>query len=98
MAPAWRVDAGIITPNLNYGLSAVAAATSSRTLGDIVDDSTTLLMYVPFEPLGLARTTASTTDVRFAINASSLNEIFPAGICKRAVLSTLNSTRPAFTS
>src|SRR5579859_1456166 len=81
-----------------YGLSARADAMSRRRLGDIVDERTTLLTYEPFAPVGLARTTASTTDVRFAINASSLNESLPAGICSRAVLSTLNSTRPAFTS
>src|SRR5258706_9028229 len=81
-----------------WGLSAVAAATSRRTLGDIVDDNTTLFIYVPFAPLGRARTTASITDVIFDIKASSLKDNFPAGICNRAVLSTLNSTRPAFTS
>src|SRR5712692_29886 len=81
-----------------YGLSASALATSRRTLGDMVDESTTLFTYAPFAPVGRARTTASMTDVRLAINASSLNESFPAGICRSAVLSTLNSTRPAFTS
>src|SRR5438128_12137398 len=81
-----------------YGLSANADGTSRRTLGDIVDASTTLFTYVPFAPDGLARTTASITDVMLVISASSLNDNFPAGTCSRAVLSTLNSTRPACTS
>ena len=65
---------------MDYGFSAIAAATSRRRLGDIVDERTTLLTYAPFAPVGLARTTASTTEVRFAINASSLNESLPAGM------------------
>src|SRR5258708_5258350 len=84
--------------HLCFYFSARADGMSRRMLGDIVEDRTTLLIYVPFAPDGRARTTASTTDVIFASRDSSLKESFPAGICRRAVLSTLNSTRPALTS
>src|SRR5579884_3671543 len=80
------------------GLRASAFCTSRRTPGDMVDERTTLLTYAPFAPLGRARTTASMIEAIFDINASSLKESLPAGICKRAVLSTRNSTRPALTS
>src|SRR5260370_12891358 len=80
------------------GFSAMAVGTSKRTLGDIVDDNTTLLTNAPFEPDGFARTTESITAVILASNASSPKESFPAGICKSAVLSTLNSIRPSLAS
>src|SRR2546430_2284618 len=76
----------------------MAVGTSKRTLGDIVDDNTTLLTNAPFDPDGFERTTESITAVILASNASSPKESFPAGICKSAVLSTLNSTRPSLAS
>src|SRR4029079_14646191 len=71
---------------------------SMRTPGPIVDDSVTLLRYLPFAAAGFAWTTLSTSACAFAISASPANDILPTGAWMMPVLSTRNSTLPALIS
>ena len=71
---------------------------SMRMPGPIVDDSVTLLRYLPFAAAGLAFTMLSTSACVLAISDSAANEIFPTGAWMMPVLSTRNSTLPALIS
>ena len=69
-----------------------------RMPGPIVDDSVTLLRYLPFAAAGLAFTMLSTSACVLAISDSAGNEVFPTGAWMMPVLSTRNSTLPALIS
>src|SRR4029078_7907464 len=71
---------------------------SMRTPGPIVDDSVTLLRYLPLAAAGLALTMLSTSAWALATSASPLNDILPTGAWMIPDLSTRNSTLPALIS
>src|SRR5439155_1712671 len=77
---------------LKYG------AGSTRTPGDMVALIVRPSRYRPFALAGRARTTASITAFPFSTSAFSSNENLPTGTATLPFLSSLNSTRPAFTS
>src|SRR5690606_8930954 len=71
---------------------------STRTPGLIVEETVTLEIYRPLTPAGRALPTASSTAAAFSEICSAGNERRPMATPILAVLSSLNSTRPAFTS
>src|SRR6059036_3212359 len=73
-------------------------AGSTRTPGDIVALIVTPSRNRPLAVAGRARTTASITAFPFSTSALSSNENLPTGTATLPFLSSLNSTRPAFTS
>src|SRR6185503_17976029 len=71
---------------------------SILTPGPIVDDSVTLLRYLPLAADGFALTMLSTSAWALATRDSGANEILPNGAWMMPVLSTRNSTLPALIS
>src|SRR5258708_17867384 len=66
--------------------------------GPIVDDTVTLLRYLPLAAAGFARTMLSTSACALATSESVANDILPSGAWMMPVLSTRNSTLPALIS
>src|SRR4029453_8363172 len=73
-------------------------AVSMRTPGPIVDDSVTLLRYLPLAADGFALTMLSTSAWAFSTSEAAGNEVLPTGAWMMPVLSTRNSTLPALIS
>src|SRR6476660_4580198 len=71
---------------------------SMRTPGPIVDDSVTLLRNLPLAAAGFALTMLSTSACALATSESVANEVLPTGAWMMPVLSTRNSTLPAWIS
>src|SRR5213078_14160 len=71
---------------------------SMRTPGPIVDDTVTLLRYLPLAAAGLALTMLSTSACALATSDAVANDILPTGAWMMPVLSTRNSTLPALIS
>src|SRR5947207_10253448 len=71
---------------------------SMRTPGPIVDDSVTLLRYLPLAALGFALTMLSTSACALATSEPVANDALPTGAWMMPVLSTRNSTLPALIS
>src|SRR5450432_1996044 len=69
-----------------------------RTPGPIVDDSVTLLRYLPLAAAGFALTMLSTSAWALATSESVANDVLPTGAWMMPVLSTRNSTLPALIS
>ena len=62
--------------------------------GPMVVVSVAERMYCPLDPLGLACTISLTSVARLSRRFDSSKLTLPIGTCTRAVLSSLNSTRP----
>src|SRR5262249_29398681 len=71
---------------------------SIRIPGPIVDETVTLLRYLPLAAAGLALTMLSTSAWALATSESVVNEVLPTGAWMMPVLSTRNSTLPALIS
>src|SRR4029077_5854048 len=71
---------------------------SIRIPGPIVDDTVTLLRYLPLAADGFALTMLSTSAWALATRKSAVNDVLPTGAWTIPVLSTRNPTLPALIS
>src|SRR5205807_3287934 len=71
---------------------------SIRMPGPIVDDTVTLLRYLPFAADGFAFTMLSTRAWALVTSESVAKDVLPTGAWMIPVLSTRNSTLPALIS